>query len=716
MGAPDPREAASRELARHLATPEGRRVARLLQATGTLVAPLSPSEPAPPPPAETPAPPAAASRPISIWQPCEGPEGLVFERPEPGPLGDHFATVRELRPRTGPLPRRICFFGESVAAGYLYAPHLTPARLLSDQLRAIAGPDAWEVIDLARTNETLGSLAATVDAALQLAPDLLVLFAGNNWTLLETPEVSPWVPAVRARQELAAALRAEGLPGPARLARRRLALRAEAALSAIALRARQAGIPVVLVIPEVNLADWETRQPVAWLPGDGTARWYEAYGRATAALGGGDWAAAEAAAWEMIDLDGGTCPTPFRLLARALEGQGRAADARDACLSEIDATHLPLLAFLAAPLAGSAARAILAGAAREHGWAAVDLREVFAAWTGSLLPGRRLFLDYCHLTAEGMQVAMATVAEQVLRRTGSESPTWRDLLTSLPAPAVSPEAEATARFAAALHSAHRLVPVTPKAPLLTWWCEQALAASPGIADTFLDLAEARTAPGPAVLTAAQRRNHASPYRLLLQHGLRWEGLDADVLEAARDALAAVGHRGAKEIEQRLRDAFRLPPEGRDLAATPFYLDEPLARFYPDVLEHADLPGRATLRAPWPDTTFLLGGDGRDVELQATARLPAVAGAPGRKGRVEVLLDGAPVGSFGAGEPWQRTDLVLPGARLGPGLHRLTLRWPPPPPVGEAALESAIRRLEEGIEADLHPVFGEVAALRARPAG
>ncbi len=707
-GPSDPREAASRELARLLSTPEGRRAARLLQATGTLTAPHTAGDQAAP---ERP----PGPRPISIWQPRETPEGLLFERPEPGPLGDHFAAVRTLHPKQGSLPRRICFFGESAAAGYLYAPHLTPAGLLETQLWEIAGPGAWEVLDLARTNETLGSLAATVEAALQLSPDLLVIFAGNNWALLETPEVSPYVPSVGARQEVAAALRAEGLLGPARLARQRLALRAEAALAAIAVRAREAQVPVVLVIPEVNLLDWETRQPAAWLPGDGTARWHAAYVRGQAALESQDWAAAESKAWEMVDLDGGTCPTPFRLLARALLGQGREAEARDACVSEIDATHPPLLAFLAAPQAGTAAREILTRTARRFGWAAVDLRPVFAAWTGSHLPGRRLFLDYCHLTSEGMQVAMAAVAEQILRAAGHDAPAWRFLLTQTLFPAVSPEAEATARLGAALHSAHRLVAVSPKAPLLLHWCRQAIAASPGIAAALLDLAEMRATSGPAILTTAQRRNHRSPYRLLLQHGLRWEGLDADVLEAAHEALAEAGQPEADQIARFLHAACVLPEAGRDLAASPRHLAEPLERFYPDVLGHADLPGRATLRAPWPETAFLLAGEGRDVEVAVTVRLQRTDGAPGRRGRVEVTLDGRPVGSFEAGEAWERTPVRISGELLARGLHRLTLRWPPPPPAGEKALEAAIRRLEEGIEADLHPVFGEVFALRARPA-
>src|SRR4051794_22717408 len=173
--------------------------------------------------------------PISIWEPREVDGERVFVRPNPLALGDHFATVKELRPKTSELPLRVAFFGESVAAGYLYAPHLTPARVLESQLKA-AGD--FEVVDLARTNETLAGLAETVRTSLQINPDVLVIFAGNNWNLLETPEISPYAPSVTARRDYAAALRAGGIAWPIRLAASRLRQRAGGALEQIALIAR----------------------------------------------------------------------------------------------------------------------------------------------------------------------------------------------------------------------------------------------------------------------------------------------------------------------------------------------------------------------------------------------------------------------------------------------------------------------------------------------
>lgn len=654
--------------------------------------------------------------PISIWEPREdGERDWVWVRPEPGPFGDHYATRRELRPKRSELPLRVAFFGESVAAGYLFAPHLTPAGVLEDQLRAAGGESNFEVLDLARTNETLSGLLATVRAAFQINPDVLVLFTGNNWNLLETSEVSPYAPSTTARQEVAALLKAEGLAGPVRLARERLRETAEAVFDEIALMARAVGIPVVVVVPEVNLADWENRQPVAWLPEDGVARWHHLYQDAVAALDREEPEDAETAAHAMVGLDGGSCPTAWRLLAQARMAVGDPEGAAAAARAEVDAAAYPALAFLGAPQAGTAVQNLLRDIARRHGFVSIDLPEVFATHSASPLPGRRLFLDYCHLTAEGMQIAMAAVAAAVLDLSGmmESPPGWRDLAAG-PGPRVTSEAEATAFLGAAIHSAHRLLTAGPKSPILQHWCAAALDASPGITGTLLDLAEARSAPCPAVLTAAQQRNAASPYRLLLQHGWQWDHLDAEVIAAIRTILEDWGMDA--EIDRRLLAFRAVPDEGVDLAAPPFFfLWEPLERFYPEVMSLEDLTAPAYLRCPWPEASFaLLTEAGRDLDLDLTVRLPPPPGATERTGEVAVTVNGRRAGSVPARAGWNRSRLSIPREALRRGLNRLTLLWPDPPAVSGDPLAAAVERLELGLAADLHPVFGEVFSFRVVP--
>jgi len=652
--------------------------------------------------------------PISIWQPAEIDGEPAFVRPDPLPLGDHYAAVKVLRPKRSELPLRVGFFGESVAAGYLYAPHLTPARVLEAQLRAAGGDDNFEVVDLARTNETLASLAETVRTSLQINPDVLVLWIGNNWNLLETPEVSPYAPSAEARRRYAQALREEGTDGPLRLATETLREKAEATLDFVALIARAVQIPVVVVIPEVNLADWEDRQPPVWLPGNGNGRWHDLYAEAAGRLERRDYDGALAATVSMLKLDAEKCAATWRLRVRCFEGLGDLDRAARAARSEIDAAAYPVQAFLGAPRATTAVREILRGAARRHGFSAIDLRKVFAEATGSPLPGRRLFLDYCHLTSEGIQLAMATVAAEVLNLSGMPFS-----IPALPAPEISPEAEATARLGAAVHTAHRLLTVGPKRPILEHWCQAALDASPGIEEAMLDLIEARCAPCPAVLTAAQQRNLASPYRLLLQHGWRWDHLDAELIEAIEAVLERRGRPAGERIARLLLEHHAVSDEGRkgeegtDLTEPPC-LWEPLERFYPEVMRFADLSERATFRSPWPESSFcLVCAAERDVEIEPTLRLPAAVPGESRQGRVRIAVNGEEVGGMDATERWSRSSLLVPRSSLKPGLNRLSLRWPAPETDGGAALQAAVERLELGIAGDLHPVFGEVFSLVAR---
>ncbi len=360
---------------------------------------------------------------------------------------------------------------------------------------------------------------------------------------------------------------------------------------------------------------------------------------------------------------------------------------------------------MSAPQATTAARELSRDLARRHGFLAVDLRDVFSEHTGSSLPDRRLFLDYCHLTLEGIQVAMAAVAAQVLNLSGmlDEEADWRRLISSSP---LSPEAEAVACFGAAIHTAHRLLSTGPKRPILEHWCEAALDASPGIAETMLDLVAARCAPCPAVLTAAQQRNLASPYRLLLQHGWRWDHLDADLIEAIRAVLERRGHPAGERIDRLLLEHLAIREEGTELLDA-IYLWEPLERFYPEVMDFEDLSRRATFRSPWPESSFCLICDAeRDVEIAMTVRLSA-------PGRVGLAVNDRDLGTVDAGERWTRAVLRIERESLYRGLNRLTLRWPPPPD-GEAALAAAAERLEIGVAADLHPVFGEIFSLRSTP--
>jgi hypothetical protein len=595
-------------------------------------------------------------RPISIWQPGTLDGEPVFVRPEPGPFSDHYSSRLVISARSR-RQRRLCLLGESTAAGYLLAPHLTPAEALQHRLG-----EAWEVVDLARTNERLDSLADTAEAAMQLAPDRLVVFAGNNWNLLETPEWSPYAPSSEARRNVAAMLRQAGRPGPARAAATALRSRTETVFARLAALA----VPVTVVVPEVNLADWESPQPVGWLPGDGVARWYRLLGSARRALAQGDLEAARDRSVELLQLDRGGTATGLRLLSRISLALGDLEHARTAARAEVDTVRYAAMAVLPAPQATATAQGLLRTLAVRYGFTSVDLAQRFGLV--ERLPGRRLFYDYCHLTPEGIDLAMTAVAEQIVGRAESGEAE------------LSKRARATAELGAAIHGAHRGL----EGEVVRYWLTRAVQTDRAAAEVLLDLVAARAAPVPAVLTPRQLRD---PW-LNHQHGWKWSHLDAEVIAAAGEILGW----------DRVRPLLGAP------RAEPW---NPVARFYPEAMEHEDLPSPLFLRAPWPRTDYAVIAAG-PVEVELVARLPAAVYPDG--GGVALRLGSQGLQHLELGNGWTRHRLRVP---TGPGLNRLTLEWPLPEVPGEIMLAGAVDRLEAGRQADLHPVFGEVLDLRVR---
>ncbi len=631
--------------------------------------------------------------PISIWHPEIQNGEQVFIRPEPGPFGDHYCDelVIKAHPKEG--VKRICFFGESAAAGYLYAPHLTPAKFLAHQLKGVAG-DLFEVVDLARTNETLSNLAHTIEASLQLKPSLLVVFAGNNWNLLETPETSAYAPSFKGRLNYAARYREKGFEGPLEEAAKDVSSKVFNTFERISKIA--GSIPVLLIIPEVNLVDWASRQPAPWLAGDGVSRWHALYKAAVEKLGLDLWREAEQVGLEMLALDEGLCPSTFRILAEARVGMGRLASAEEAFRAEVDSASYALNCFLDAPRAGSIARKTLHFAAGTFGFDVVDLKGVFG-----ILPDREWFADYCHFTAPGMARAMGVVARKILQLEGMDS----EGLNQLPSFPITPESHATALFGAAIHGAHRLLNLGSKQEIIRYWCEKALEISPGIASAMLDFVKARCGQTAAVLNAVQQRNDSSPYRLNLQHGWKYDYFDAEVIEAIAVALKKTGCSEFREIDPILLKERGLTSAWVEL--WPFYLWEPLEQCFSDIMTFDDLTERAFHRSPWPITCFALISKSA-AELEITLRLPYNDGD-----RVEFCVGQRQVGSVSASSTWSTHRLTVSSEVLTSALNRFSIRWPMPSMDGDVAMAQMLERLDLGVDADPHPIFGEIASLKAR---
>lgn len=693
------------DLARRLSREDGLQLARDLQTTGI----LSAAEPAPDPVKPV----AEKPQPISIWQPVHRDGTQFFERPPSGPFGDHYAARLRIAAEKPTGTRRICFFGESVAAGYLLAPHLTPAGVLEHQLN-VRCPNRYEVIDLARTNETLAGLKHSVQASLQLQPDALVIFTGNNWHLLEEPQLSPYTPHIAGRQDFARHWRERGGPrGPMHWAREVVLRKAATHLHQVAEIARAAGLPVILIVPEVNQRDWFAIQPPLWLPGNKNARWFETWHVGCRQWQKGAFTAAAQTALDLVDLDGETNPSGCSLLARAKADAGQFAMAREATKGELSTVWPTNMCFLDSPRLTEPGRQLLQRIAQVHGFRQVDCRALFATQRDATPPGREWFLDYCHLTPAGIRLTMAAVVQQVMH-TFDEDGAEARWLAEAPLPPFSKAAEATALLGAAIHTAHRLFDGHPQgawsAPLYDHWCHAALACDEKIVATMLDLAATRAAAMPAVLHAAQQRNGSSDHPLSLQHGWRYDYVDGPLLASFQRVLQQRSPEHAQRLQATLlTEAANVGQLGTDLL--PRGLSQPTGRRFTELLPHPDHLEWALFRAFWPTTDFSFILPQRcPLQVEICARMARrAASAP--LGQLSLAINGQTLPAINLSTRWQRQWQTLPVQALRPGLNHLRLTWPVLTADGDQAITAMLTRLAKGQAADIHPCFGELERLR-----
>jgi hypothetical protein len=677
---------------------DGAELARLLRLAGLLGetfqpvgGPADPTDPAGAVRRET----AGADR-VGIWERASG-EPHFARRMDRVQEWNYWANLGRIEAKGS--KRRVVLIGESVARGYLYDPLFTPAGVLQAILERRMGGEV-EVIDLARTDLgfEVGELAKS---ALLLEPDAVVIFSGNNWNVSAPP--------LAGRALTDSVLRAEGIAGLKRFAETQLAARVHHLVREVSSVYRAAGVPLVWLVPEFNLGDWRdpfTNAP--HLPGTGNRDWLEAWQAARQAFDGSDLAMATAQAQRMVEIDQGVCVAGLYLLAECQLRSGDAEAARRSLERARDAVIWDTSRNIA-PRAYGVAQEALRDEAAAQGSLLVDLPQVFREHLGSALPDRRVFIDYCHLTAAGMQVAMAAAASPVLRvLTGTEAP-WRDLVDGSLAP--SGEVEAHAAFLAAVHNAH-------------WWqsrevvrhyCSVAAQASPSIVEVMGRFLEIQTRRTPMLMSQAAEEIAALASRQLQYYLLRYnyQQLDRVLIDAITDALLEIDVDPREPLAELRREEHSLARKPVDLLDY-YYCSAALQPQEAMWVLPREVSVRETrsdfYRAYWIESRFLFIAEaGRPVRLGLTCRLPRGAGA---RGELILALNDRPQAAIEIGDVWETWDVEVPGEAVREGLNEVSLRWPLPDSPGERALEGVFDDPDDRAQSELFPCFGEIHAFTA----
>src|SRR5262249_2014575 len=142
---------------------------------------------------------------------------------------------------------------------------------------------------------------------LALRPDIIVIFAGNNWR----PHLSDL--DIPHAENL---LRVAGVPGLKSYLDENTDHAVRLLVAEVNSILDPRGVKLVWVVPEFNLADWTDPPSTApLLPGRGNREWRDLNERCQAALRAREFELADKLALQMTALDGGTNAVPLRILA-----------------------------------------------------------------------------------------------------------------------------------------------------------------------------------------------------------------------------------------------------------------------------------------------------------------------------------------------------------------------------------------------------------------
>ncbi len=389
----------------------------------------------------------------------------------------NWARISQIPPKSE--KNRIVFIGESVARGFLYDPYINPALILENILNENFNQKKAEVIDLARTDLNMSMLIKLCGESIALEPDCIVIFSGNNWKASVsdfTHEENEKLYSIKDDIEMIRYVKT--------MNEKKISESINIMTDFMNKISEKYNIPIIFIIPEFNLKDWKHNMGNELFPLNNTEP-HECINlkkQIEDAFAIGDYYRAELHIKELLQLDN-LSSLGYEFMAKLMLQRGRVEEARKYFELALDTDmYMPYTV----PGCYSIIRKMLIEKAREYNFAVVNLPEIFKEYLGGGIPGNDLFIDYCHLTLEGMNIAMEHLAAKVFTVLKISEISGENIKVANKG--ISGEALSKAHFFAAIHCAHHSV---QPYEVLLYHCRKSLESAKSISilmNSFVDLA------------------------------------------------------------------------------------------------------------------------------------------------------------------------------------------------------------------------------------
>jgi len=629
---------------------------------------------------------------IGIWVAKEeAGEGTYVRQAGPFENFGDWANVREIKPkRTG---RRIVLLGESVGRGFYYDPYLSPAKYLQTMLRRDVTDEEVEVIDLARSNILMEQLKGLALAALDLKPDVVVLMAGNNWSPLLSLGPSDFVEAARC-------VRDGKWESAAKYLEDVLRRTVDVFLDELEELSIKYKFGLVIAIPEFNLLDWETEFRFPPLVSrESLVDWIALRAEAIVAVANGDFARAEKIGFELLKIDKGTASVGYKLIGECrlrvgdlVLARANLEAARDCAISRFGGFD--------SPRCFAVVQRAMRTRKRSSWLEVVDIPELFKGYLNGGLPDRRMFLDYCHFTAEAMSVAMEAVSNRVFGLLYGP----KRVVPAVEGHGVQLDrkAEAEAHFLAAVHNGN-----WGQSPeLIRYHIGKALDLHPSLVELIraFFLVSVRRAPTALCNEFDKICDCENPTVIhFLFHPAQLQEekiLNRTLLEGMADELRRRGFLDMEASGWKLLTKEHAMQNGEvNLLKGSYSMHSNMERLEGERL--------AYYRSYCERSSFTLVFAGsRKVRFELVLR-----SRMGDSEAAAVVVNDVVVERFSVAKTWIRKEIEFSADILKLGLNSVDVLWPMPCWDFEAWCEELGGHLEAGRAVTLAPVFGEIQGFR-----
>jgi len=570
----------------------------------------------------------------------------------------YFADVQSIPPKSD--KKRIVLLGESVTRGFLLDPEYTPAIVLDQLLNSNKDKLGYELVDLAETNLGMAGIKERYAQCMDLEPDMVVFLAGNNWREDLLIEIGDSQDKQEALQQLTQG--EDGIAVAKPLIETYFSTIVDDFLAYVGKISKEKNVPVAFAIPEFNLLDCRStpgERVVSELPYEKLKIWIEAKENAEVYLTSGNLDACRAEAEKMIEIDP-SHPYGFELLADCSIKNEAYKEARH--YLEMARDTALFCRTNSKPRTFKIVQETILAKAENHGIEVIDLPAIFKAHLEGKVPGRDLFLDYCHFSVTGIQVAMNAVYKVVLEQFNDERKSHKDVTSIVP----SNEVLALGHLFAAIHNAHW----GQSYDILLHHCSESLSKWKDIAKTMVYYCD--------MISRGAANNVCKSLEKILENNTKLD----------RYVHALVPARNMKNMELELVDAMTTVLKSNGVDITNYLLkirlDEHniknrrinLLQNYYHATSYDEYQGQKTafLQARDTSSDFFFVTDGEsNAELSISLRIPRIITENNEQ--VTVYANDTEVSKIGVSSKWQTYTINVSSDVLKNGMNVFKIKWP-----------------------------------------